>query len=170
MVKGIIDFLLSDTQEAIKLRKDYVFKIIPMLNPDGVIYGNYRCCLLGYDLNRQWKLPDKTLHPTIFHAKDMIRILNSQREVSFYCDLHAHSMQKYIFMYGCSNLLNDIDYIRKNAAIRLIPLLISLMSKHFSYEFSRFRMEKYKESTARIVLFKEFDILNSYTCEASFLG
>jgi hypothetical protein len=97
-------------------------------------------------------------------------VLNSQREISLYCDLHAHSMQKHIFMYGCSSFSNDIDYIRRNAAIRLIPLLISLMSKYFSYEFSRFRMEKYKESTARIVLFKEFDITNSYTCEASFLG
>jgi len=28
-----------------------------MLNPDGVIYGNYRCSLLGVDLNRKWTKP-----------------------------------------------------------------------------------------------------------------
>lgn len=42
MMKGVIDFLTSDTIEAQALRKLFVFKIIPMLNPDGVINGNYR--------------------------------------------------------------------------------------------------------------------------------
>lgn len=45
------------------LRDQFVFKIIPMLNPDGVINGNYRCSLIGKDLNRVWQAPDKTLHP-----------------------------------------------------------------------------------------------------------
>ncbi len=30
-----------------------------MLNPDGVINGNYRCSLAGCDLNRRWKNPLK---------------------------------------------------------------------------------------------------------------
>lgn len=53
MMKGSIEFLLGDSKEAIRLRRKYVFKIVPMLNPDGVIYGNYRCSLLGVDLNRR---------------------------------------------------------------------------------------------------------------------
>ena len=52
MMKGLIDFLVSDSVEAQVLREKFVFKIIPMLNPDGVIYGNYRCSLSGCDLNR----------------------------------------------------------------------------------------------------------------------
>jgi murein tripeptide amidase MpaA len=51
MLEGIIEFLLSNSKEAIFLRKNYIFKIVPILNPDGVIYGNYRCSLLGVDLN-----------------------------------------------------------------------------------------------------------------------
>ena len=57
MMKGVIDFLVSNDPQAITLRDKYVFKVIPMLNPDGVINGNYRCSLAGCDLNRRWKYP-----------------------------------------------------------------------------------------------------------------
>ena len=50
-----------------------MFKVVPMLNPDGVVYGNNRCSLAGVDLNRQWKKPSRTLHPTIYYAKALIR-------------------------------------------------------------------------------------------------
>jgi murein tripeptide amidase MpaA len=56
-IKGLIDFLLSKNWEANLLRDKFIFKIIPMLNPDGVVCGNYRCSLAGCDLNRRWKDP-----------------------------------------------------------------------------------------------------------------
>jgi murein tripeptide amidase MpaA len=51
MMKGVLDFLIGDSPEAIILRDYFVFKVVPMLNPDGVINGNYRCGLCGGDLN-----------------------------------------------------------------------------------------------------------------------
>jgi murein tripeptide amidase MpaA len=43
MMKGVIDYLTDpDNEDAQMLRDNFVFKIIPMLNPDGVINGNYR--------------------------------------------------------------------------------------------------------------------------------
>jgi len=44
---GVLEYLVSDDEKAAFLRETYVFKIIPMLNPDGVIVGNYRCSLSG---------------------------------------------------------------------------------------------------------------------------
>lgn len=32
----------------------YKFVIIPMANPDGVIHGNSRTNIKGYDINRLW--------------------------------------------------------------------------------------------------------------------
>lgn len=52
VMHGTLEFLVSDHEAAIYLRDNYVFKIVPMLNPDGVIVGNYRCSLSSLDLNR----------------------------------------------------------------------------------------------------------------------
>ncbi len=51
-IEYVIDFLLGNSPIARVLRENFVFKIIPMLNVDGVLNGNYRCGLGGVDLNR----------------------------------------------------------------------------------------------------------------------
>ena len=55
------------------LKDHFEIYIIPMLNVDGVINGNYRCSLAGCDLNRRWKTPSKILHPTVYHVKKMVK-------------------------------------------------------------------------------------------------
>lgn len=59
MMHGAINFLVSNDPVAIELRSNYVFKVVPMLNPDGVIQGNYRTSLMGCDLNRRYLTPSK---------------------------------------------------------------------------------------------------------------
>ena len=52
MMEGLLRFVTSDAPAAVVLRRRVVLRIVPMLNPDGVILGNYRCSLAGQDLNR----------------------------------------------------------------------------------------------------------------------
>ena len=60
MMRGVLFYLTDcENEEAKLLREKYIFKIVPMLNPDGVINGNYRCSLAGCDLNRRWKVPHR---------------------------------------------------------------------------------------------------------------
>jgi hypothetical protein len=102
IMQGIIDYLTSDNEQAIELRSKYIFKIIPMLNPDGVINGNYRTSLAGVDLNRYWCKPDKFKHPTIYHVKEMISKINKRsRKIGLILDLHGHSKKQGIFLYSC---------------------------------------------------------------------
>ena len=68
----LIMFLVSDHIEAKILRDKFLFKIFPMLNPDGVIHGNYRCSLMGRDLNRRWNKPMKELYPEVYYVKNQI--------------------------------------------------------------------------------------------------
>jgi murein tripeptide amidase MpaA len=100
MLDGMLKYLLSP--EAEMLRKHFVIRIVPMLNPDGVIYGNYRCSLLGVDLNRNWDRPNRLLHPPVFYAKNLIKHMHQERKVLVYVDLHGHSRKKNAFFYGCS--------------------------------------------------------------------
>ena len=36
------------------LKKKFAIVVVPMANPDGVIHGNSRTNLLGFDINRKW--------------------------------------------------------------------------------------------------------------------
>lgn len=65
VLKGSLDRILSGEEFSLKLLKHCDFVVIPMLNPDGVIAGNFRTSLFGKDLNRLFKAKDTTLLPEI---------------------------------------------------------------------------------------------------------
>lgn len=49
-----------------------------MINPDGVIVGNYRTSMSGNDLNRQYLQPHPQLHPSVVAVKKLLRDLKSE--------------------------------------------------------------------------------------------
>lgn len=107
MMRGVLFFLTDPTSDEAKmLRDNFVFKIVPMLNPDGVINGNYRTSLAGCDLNRRYKTPSKILHPTIYALKKLCKKIQEERSLLMYCDLHGHSRKQNVFMYGCDRREN----------------------------------------------------------------
>ena len=73
-------------------------------------------------------------------------------------------------MYGCTYNYQDAQSSRNNTLIRVFPYMFSQRTKMFSFKESSFAIEKEKESTGRIVVFREMEVANSYTLEASFYG
>ncbi|XP_025319948.3 cytosolic carboxypeptidase 3 isoform X3 [Canis lupus dingo] len=167
IMKGFLDYILGDSSDAQLLRDTFIFKVVPMLNPDGVIVGNYRCSLAGRDLNRNYTSLLKESFPSVWYTRNMIRRLMEKREVILYCDLHGHSRKKNIFMYGCegSDRCKAL-YLQQ----RIFPLMLSKnCPDKFSFSACKFNVQKRKEGTGRVVMWK-MGIKNSFTMEATFCG
>ncbi|XP_075620987.1 cytosolic carboxypeptidase 4 [Balearica regulorum gibbericeps] len=179
VMKGTLEFLVSSDPIADLLRKCFIFKIIPMLNPDGVINGNHRCSLSGDDLNRQWLTPNSQLHPTIYHAKGLLYYLHSTgRAPLVFCDYHGHSQKKNVFLYGCSiketlwqaGCTVDTTVITEDVGYRALPKILDKVAPAFVMNSCSFLVEKSRESTARVVVWREMGVLRSYTMESTYCG
>ncbi|KAM6461204.1 cytosolic carboxypeptidase 2 isoform 2-T4 [Liasis olivaceus] len=166
VMRGFLDFILSDAPDAQLLRDLFIFKVVPMLNPDGVVVGNYRCSLAGRDLNRNYRTELKESFPCIWYTRAMIKRVLEEREVLLYCDIHGHSRKNNIFMYGCNNK-NAQDQLLHE---RIFPLMMSKnIPDKFCFNSCKFQVQKCKEGTGRVVMWR-MGILNSYTMESTFSG
>uniref|UniRef100_A0A8C4NRF1 Cytosolic carboxypeptidase 1 n=1 Tax=Dicentrarchus labrax TaxID=13489 RepID=A0A8C4NRF1_DICLA len=179
VMKGTLEFLMGTSPLAASLREAYIFKIVPMLNPDGVINGNHRCSLSGEDLNRQWQNPNPELHPTIYHTKSLLQYLaHIQRAPLVFCDYHGHSRKKNVFMYGCSvketvwqsNISATSSDLQEDLGYRALPKILSQIAPAFSMASCSFVVERSKESTARVVVWREIGVQRSYTMESTLCG
>lgn len=178
MMQGFIKYLMGNSLQAKELRKRIIFLIVPMINVDGVIAGNYRTSMAGNDLNRRYIEPDQRVHPEVCLIKTLVQELITGRkkdkntpqvideDIMCFADMHGHSRKKNVFVYGPQFLLQDERYYR----CRLIPKLISEETSKFRFHSCQFKYEACKRKTARIVFAREMNIMNCYTLEASFHG
>ncbi|CAD8173931.1 unnamed protein product [Paramecium pentaurelia] len=157
-IEGAIEFLISNCMEAEVLRNHFTFYIIPMINPDGVVFGNYRCNLYGTDLNRIWICPHKELHDSVWHVRELIRQINQIAELSLIIDFHGHSKKFNSFYYA--NSLCDEQ--------KLLPLISCNLSKMMNLRDCSFSIHESKKKTARVALQSEVKNGFTYTLEISF--
>lgn len=68
-----------------------------------------------------------------------------------YIDLHGHSRKKNVFFYGCCPKdISEEESVRAKA----FPYLMEKVHCAYSYEDCAFGIQKDKEGTARVTLFK----------------
>jgi len=96
-VEGLLSFLTSPKPEARAVLQQIVFKICPMLNPDGVVSGGTRFNAAGVDLNRHWSPEDPLSNshekaPEIISVKDALRQWRSKHRLDLWINIHNNDM------------------------------------------------------------------------------
>jgi hypothetical protein len=192
---GFLEFLLRpDDPRSQALRRNFVFKMVPMINPDGVQRGHYRTDSRGINLNRVYGNPNQSLHPSVFairqlmlyyHARDTSPDATSSDTsftglnddvggVAAYIDLHAHATKRGCFMYG-----NHFHNCEDHAQSMLLPKLVSLNSAHFDFDHCVFSEKNMyiadkrdgtitKEGCGRVALYKATNLIYCYTLECNY--
>jgi hypothetical protein len=146
-MQGLIKALLGKDPAVEALRREHIFLIVPMLNPDGVVLGNNRCSLAGHDLNRCWASPNRHTQPTVFQLKALLSELCTSRKerVLLYCDFHGHSHGLNSFIYACHSVANPAWNSWTN--VRLLPRIFAKKCHMLNYQQCSFRVEPDKVRT-----------------------
>jgi len=166
VIQGLIEFLLSNDTIAFKLRKLFLFKIIPMLNSDGVILGNFRYNSIGIDLNRMWNKENIEICPTIYYVHQIIQKTLISREIYFYCDFHGHSVKKNFFLYSCKEKReNNNNYIKYHELV--FSHIFNRENIYFDKKSCYNKIHPSKMGTARAVMKLKYGIDLSYCLECS---
>lgn len=142
---GFIDFILRrDDPRAKVLRQLYVFKMVPMLNPDGCKRGHYRTDSRGVNLNRFYDKPSLSHHPTIYFARHLLVHHNELGNLAFYIDQHAHAAKRGCFVYGnaleLSRQIDNVTYAK----------LVAMNSAHFDFKVRQLRHRYWTMSPAQL--------------------
>ena len=86
-------------------------------------------------------------------------------KLKMFLDIHAHSAQTSIFVF-CPQAETQED----NDMIKRFPMILDNTSPYFEFDHCKFGNEKYKKNCARLGVFRDFDLNNSFTIEASCYG
>ena len=136
-----------------------------MLNPDGVVAGNFRTSYSGKDLNRQFKRLNKNLFPEIYHLSELTMKLKTKfkKKLEYFFDFHGHSSKKNIFCYGPEYLPSNILYFKCKTFAKIIEDTHPI----FSYQKSIFHVSESKRTTGRAYMLWTAKIPMTYTFEIS---
>ena len=175
VIESVINNLLNNSEQSNNLLDKYIFKIIPMLNPDGVIHGHYRNNILGKDLNRMWQDPRENTTPTIYYLKKLISI----NKPLFFCDFHGHSNMPNCALYCCSppkkkknkffnqpNALKSHHFYEEKVFMRIFEE----DATYYQKSGEKYNIQKSKLKSARGVIYNEFNVYFSYALETGLMA
>lgn len=173
MWDGLMEFiLLANDPRSKLLRRGYVFKIVPIINPDGVARGHYRADTQGLNLNRFYDAPDRYRHPAIWAMRAVVTALSTTTKLKFFVDLHAHATKR-----GCFCYANSLPTYQQQIDNMLYPRLVAVNCPHFDFNacvFSEKAMEtkdkngQSKEGSSRVGIFRATGLIHSITVECNY--
>lgn len=152
------------------LLQNFVFVVIPMLNPDGVYKGHYRFDLKGRDLNRWYDkapfMPQELPGP--YAVMELAKSYASSKKLAMYIDFHAHSQFDSGFILGPYH--QDPEVMTE---MKLFGRLLDIYSANFDFNCSKFgslkeSQDPEKAGVAKNAVRNLTGIIHSYTLEAGY--
>lgn len=162
---GFLRFLISDDPRAALLRQQFVFKMVPMLNPDGVARGHTRANIGGLDLNRCYGDANPGEHEGVFWVLEWLKHWTQQGELLFYLDMHAHAHTRGCVLYG-NRLPSTLSQVWNVAFAKFCEL----NGPHFDFQGCEFppNAEKETESCGRACVAALCRLSHAYTLECHY--
>lgn len=88
-LEAIIDEITSDSPFAIELRKNTIFFIVPIINPDGVKGGFSRSTSTGVNIEINWDRPDSLTMPEVKALKKALDSVTSIAPLDLLLNMHS---------------------------------------------------------------------------------
>jgi len=95
-VEGLVSFLLSDDPQAQSIRRRLLFKIIPVMNPDGLYRGHARLNAHMEDLNSMWDEAESegAGEPEVVAVRSWLKSWTAGGgKLDFHFDIHCDGQQ-----------------------------------------------------------------------------
>ena len=132
-LEGMVSFLLSDSPEADMARKKTIYKIVPMMNPDGIYHGITRFNNNMEDLNQEWDddFTDSLHSPTepeVAAVKKWIRKwLKKGNKIDIGLDVHSQGQEGEINILHAptDSLRGLVNNMNKYWPVEMIPMKFS---------------------------------------------
>ena len=135
-VEGICRFLLSEDPRADRLRRGFVFRVVPVMDPDGIAQGNLYCPV--GNLNRQWGLGTT---PETTNVERFVRELGGRgRTIDLFMDFHGWCTpeRKTVFMTFGKEIADETS---EKDALRLAETIEPKLSGSVTKSVWRRRLE-----------------------------
>ena len=94
-----------------------------------------------------------------------MEVAGRNKGIEIFCDLHGHNRKYNCFFYGC-NKASD-EGILSWTKTRLLPKIFAAEEEIFDFKSCTFKQDKHKMNTARVVVWRDMNVTNSFTLETS---
>jgi len=113
MIRGMVDFLISENATAQIIRDTIVFHIAPMLNTDGVYDGLNRVDIDGTNQNRGW---NSNISAEVNVVRDILDEIDDTYGVDVFLDWHSQMNDlddSYIYSYTSADAYNFFNNLSR---------------------------------------------------------
>ena len=174
MFNGILKLLIDNDNQMSKILLDnFIFKLIPIINVDGVSNGYFRLNNEGYNLNRCYLGPSPKITPENYAITKLFYFYSSNYKVRYYFDLHADMNVRGVYTFG-----NALKVFEEHVENVLFSFIFKINCSHVDFSHCIFTQKSMgskakndvagKEATSRVQFYQKTGLIHTYTIESTY--